>query len=207
MNPTGRTYLLGAVYDGVPGDPDNPYGTQVQFNDGDGVFAIGEIGMHGDESGYWKVGVGGWYGTARFEDFNAVARERNSGVYVIGERSLLRDDDSGRDLGAFVQIGFADGERNPIDEYVGAGLSLKAPLPGREDDVAGIAVARAANGGRFRRAVPGAEAAETVIEASYLIALRPWLSLQPDLQYIVDPGADPALDDALVVGLRIQVSL
>ncbi|MBA3810795.1 MAG: carbohydrate porin, partial [Caulobacteraceae bacterium] len=29
------------------------------------------------------------------------------------------------------------------------------------------------------------------------------LSLQPDLQYVIHPGGDPALGNALVVGLRL----
>jgi len=36
--------------------------------------------------------------------------------------------------------------------------------------------------------------------------LLPWLSLQLDVQLILDPSTDPALDDALLFGLRYQVT-
>ena len=36
--------------------------------------------------------------------------------------------------------------------------------------------------------------------------LQPWLEVQPDLQYVVHPGTDPALDDALVAGVRLEIS-
>ncbi|MFC1764816.1 carbohydrate porin [Planctomycetota bacterium] len=32
-----------------------------------------------------------------------------------------------------------------------------------------------------------------------------WLSIQPDLQYIVNPGMDPTLKDALVASLRAYI--
>jgi porin len=34
----------------------------------------------------------------------------------------------------------------------------------------------------------------------------PWVALQPNLQYVRSPSADPAIRDALVVGLRGEVS-
>ena len=49
VSPTETTYVMGAVYDGVPGDPTDPYGTHVDFNDHDGVLAIGEAGLTGAE--------------------------------------------------------------------------------------------------------------------------------------------------------------
>jgi porin len=45
-------YAQGAVLDGMPGDPGNPYGTHVQFNKGDGGFAIAEFGWMPAELGH-----------------------------------------------------------------------------------------------------------------------------------------------------------
>lgn len=45
-------YAQGAVLDGMPGDPDNPRGTHVQFNRGDGSFAIAEFGWMPAELGH-----------------------------------------------------------------------------------------------------------------------------------------------------------
>lgn len=36
--------------------------------------------------------------------------------------------------------------------------------------------------------------------------LTPWLVVQPDLQYLVDPGLDEDLGHALAVGTRIELS-
>ncbi|MDY6947997.1 MAG: carbohydrate porin, partial [Pseudomonadota bacterium] len=46
---------------------------------------------------------------------------------------------------------------------------------------------------------------ESAIELTYRVQARSWLALQPDLQYIINPGTDPALEDAWVVGLRFEL--
>jgi porin len=38
------------------------------------------------------------------------------------------------------------------------------------------------------------------------VRVTEWLTVQPDVQYVVNPGTDPALDDALVVGLRFEIA-
>ena len=38
-------YALGAVLDGLPGDPNNPKGTHIKFGKGDGIMSIAEIGI------------------------------------------------------------------------------------------------------------------------------------------------------------------
>lgn len=45
-------YAMGAVLDGIPGDPDRPKRTAIRFNKGDGSFSIVEIGWKPLESGH-----------------------------------------------------------------------------------------------------------------------------------------------------------
>ena len=47
---------------------------------------------------------------------------------------------------------------------------------------------------------------ETTIELTYRAPLTDWLTIQPDLQYVMHPGFDRSLDDALVIGLRVEFS-
>jgi porin len=54
---------------------------------------------------------------------------------------------------------------------------------------------------------------ETVIEATYLAQVTPWLTLQPDAQFVFNPGAGiPSsssvrpLKDAFIVGVRVAVN-
>jgi porin len=45
---------------------------------------------------------------------------------------------------------------------------------------------------------------ETVLEASYKLQINDQLFLQPDLQYIINPGGYRHLDSALVTALRFD---
>jgi porin len=59
-------------------------------------------------------------------------------------------------------------------------------------------------GGPAQRA-QGLPKAETSWEASYSYQLNGLVTLQPDVQYIVNPAGGPGRPDALAVGLRVQV--
>jgi porin len=50
--------------------------------------------------------------------------------------------------------------------------------------------------------------AETVIELTYQLALAPWWSVQPDVQYILGPTPQASrrpIQDAVVLGMRTSV--
>jgi porin len=49
------------------------------------------------------------------------------------------------------------------------------------------------------------QAAEIVLEATYQCVIAPWCFVQPDIQYIINPGATTAYGNALVVGARFSV--
>ncbi|MEA2714557.1 MAG: hypothetical protein QOK27_2518, partial [Gemmatimonadales bacterium] len=47
---------------------------------------------------------------------------------------------------------------------------------------------------------------ETTMELTYLAQLGSWLSVQPDLQYVIHPGGTRSTRNAVVLGLRVAVS-
>ena len=49
------------------------------------------------------------------------------------------------------------------------------------------------------------ETGEINIELSYRIQVKSGLTIQPDLQYIIDPGMNPNLKSAFVAGIRIEM--
>lgn len=53
----------------------------------------------------------------------------------------------------------------------------------------------------------GVQHYETVIELMYLIQATGWLKIQPDVQYIIKPGATGTVPNALVLGGQIVVTL
>ena len=51
----------------------------------------------------------------------------------------------------------------------------------------------------------GVDNAETNYELTYRAPINKWLTVQPDLQYIVDPGTNPAVRDDMIIGVRFEV--
>ena len=170
------------------------------------MLAIAEVGVLGGASRYYTVGVGGWQRSTTINDVDGQPRNANAGVYALGETDLWRGAD-GRGLAVLTQLGFARGDRNRLSSYVGGGINWSGPFAQRSADIAGLAVAHARNSDQFRRLHATLERAETTLEASYLITPKPWLSLQPDLQYVIDPSTDSSIDNALILGMRVQVTL
>lgn len=208
ITPVEHSYLQAAVYDGVPGDPNNDKGTHVKLSVDDGLFYGVEGGFLGDEGAdYFKLALGGWYHTTDFENFSGSFVNHNSGVYVIGERKLYSEEDVEQGLGAFFQLGFADSDNNQVDQYFGAGFTYRGLLPSRSSDTLSFGVAHARNGDEFRSVETTFEKAETALELNYRIEIAPFFAITPDVQYIINPGTDPELDNATVVGARFELAM
>lgn len=220
FKPSPNVVWRAALLDGVPVDRAGE-GIRL-FAPGDGALLVGEVALleRPDTGGVprqrrfgigrglmrayaAKVALGAWYYTARFPDLSDTTQHRGSGgAYLIGDLKV-------RSLTAFVQLGLGDGRVNQIGGYVGGGLTFTGPLPSRAQDMAGLAVAAARNGSHYERAQTAAgipTAGETTVELTYLAAIGSWLTLQPDLQYVIHPGGTRTTRNAVVPGLRIALS-
>lgn len=56
---------------------------------------------------------------------------------------------------------------------------------------------------------PNLDSAEQLIELGYGYQATPWLTLRPNVQYIIETGAFSGqdIDNALVLGLQVKASL
>ena len=108
----------------------------------------------------------------------------------------------------FGRVGYADSKVNQFDSYFGGGLVYTGLFS--EEDMAGVSVAAVHNGSEFRKAQLNegtkADKSEIVVELTYNTSITSWLAVQPDFQYVINPGMDPGLDDALVFNTRFEVS-
>lgn len=214
---TPGAYARLAVLDGVAGDPDDPRGTHVRLGGDDGALLIGEIGYQPDDAGgrFLRAALGAWHYTTEFDDLLAVdaagdprRRHGTQGVYALLEGDVCSTCNLGRDISGFLRVGMADQRVNPVRYYVGAGLVGAGMIPGRADDTAGIAVSVPVSGEDYRQAQRLAgtpvDRHEAAIELAYRWQVSAWFGLQLDAQYIVNPGMDPGLDDAQLLGMRMQ---
>jgi porin len=44
-----------------------------------------------------------------------------------------------------------------------------------------------------------------VLEATYQAQITPWFSIQPDVQFVIQPGGNGAVPNALVLGLSASI--
>lgn len=231
-SPGKNFYAQAAVLDGVAGDPNNPHGTHIRLGHGEGTMSIVEFGYtpQDEPSGkeeskpeeeaesFNKTAVGFWRYTRKFDDLTAVdslgnpKRRHAQGAYFLAERSLFTEQGHpSQGLAGFVRFGTATEDVHQVDWTASAGLRYHGLIPGRDDDIAGIAVTVNHTGDKFRHVSringdPTTENDETDWELTYRAQIKPWLALQPNVQYIVNPGMDKTLENAWVVGFRTEVA-
>ncbi len=188
--------------------------------------------------GTYKLGA--WYDTAGFPNQRfdiagiSLASPLSSGiaqndrgnfsVYGVADQMVWRERDGPRSVGVFLRLMGAPDDRNLIDFSLNAGINVKAPFPGRPNDTFGIGydfahVSKSASdldGDRafYSGAAYPVRSAEHVIELTYQYQAAPWWVLQPDFQYVINPGAgilNPAnktqrIGDEAVFGLRTTLT-
>jgi porin len=211
--PTPKFYFQAALVDGVPGDPNDPYGTHIRFDRGDGTLAIMETGLRPAEE-ISKYAVGTWRYTPRFDDLvdtDALGnplRRVNRGAYFLAEQTVFREkEDPAQGPALFFRYGVANGDVNTLDYSYSLGLRYKGLLPGRDEDEFGIGMTRGHAGAKFRQAAATPlTSGETALEITYRAKVARWLAIQPTLQRIASPGFNPALRDAWIAGARFEIA-
>lgn len=187
------------VFDAVPNDPDRPKRHRIAWDEG--TLFVGEIN-HLRESGL-RIALGGWAYTSEFERVSGTGEAKNGGAYAILEGPI------GPGMTGWVRGGFANSSVNQFGGYAGGGVVQTGAIPGRPDDQLGIAIAIAMNGGSFKRVlrqegVPFARH-ESNVELTYRAELAPGIAVQPNFQYVFNPGATSELRNAFVVGARLEI--
>ncbi len=165
-----------------------------------------------------KLAFGAWFYTTQLHDLVKVdaqgrplTQRGDPGYYVLADVDLYREGNSAtQGISLFMRAGIADGDVQQFAGFAGGGLVYTGLIRERDDDQTGVGVVAAINGGGFKRAgaaagTPASEA-EVALELTYRVVLTPWFSLQPDVQYVIDPGGTTRNGNALVLGLRSEIT-
>jgi porin len=136
-------------------------------------------------------------------------RRGSSGAYGLVEGRVLPEAaDAGQGLSMFARVGVADEDVNAYAGYLGLGAVYTGALPGRPRDQLGLALAYARTGEPYRESGELAGTpftrGELNVELAYRVEIADGFYLQPDVQYVIDPGADAAAGNAWVLGLRFR---
>ncbi|KAF0185489.1 MAG: porin [Hyphomonadaceae bacterium] len=182
------------VFDGVPGYPNDPTNIDLSLNKADGVLLVGEWEYSAE---HLRLLFGGFGYSEATAPILAGPNRRNRGLY--GQAEL---NPNGK-YAWFLRAGTANPDVNFLENYVGAGVVINDAFA-KTDHQIGFAVARAGLSEAGRTTIVGAKDSETNLELTYSAPLGRGLTLQSDIQHIINVGADPSIEDATVVGLRLK---
>ena len=157
----------------------------------------------GGDDGWWGDGslsAGGWFHDGTFDRFDGGRDTGVFGVFATLEQRVWASGD--RSFDAFAQFGWADDRVSEIGLHAGLGIVAGGLIPSRENDRLGVYVSLAVLSDE-----PGAgfEDDELVIDAYYRAQLTGSIFVQPEVQYIINPGGAAGVDDALVLGIRAGI--
>jgi porin len=184
--------------------------------------------------------LGFWYDTEHFNDqrfdntglsladpsSTGVPQQHRGdyGIYAVADQQIWQDpEEFDRTINVFARaMGTPETDRNLVDASLNLGLTFHEPFLHRDDDTFGIGVGFAhvsrraaqldADTANFTGSFNPSRTSEFFVETTYSYAVTPWLQMQPDFQYVFNPGggvANPAgtakIGDEAVIGVRTNI--
>jgi porin len=215
---TGALFIAEAQYainQKTPGDSKLP----------EGLPTAAKIGFYADSGNFYdqQIAANGQL-LASNPSLSPRQITGNSAIYALLDQGVWKAaPDSPRLLSVFARVLSAPANQNLIDFSANGGVTLTAPLPGRDDDTFGLGFGYAHVSSRARaydqnvaalgNGLYPVRSSEIFIEATYQAQVTPWLQVQPDVQYVARPGGgavDPStgkrIRDELVLGVRTNIT-
>jgi porin len=200
------------IYDGNPGDPKtNRYNLQPNIDLDEGLLVMGQLEWHrsvNDKPENCKIG--GYYHSSKFQNYKDTNNYKNGnfGLFAITDLVLISNFNKPHQyFSAFVQGGFAPESINQVNYYIGGGLHLNGILPKRYNDVVGLAFAYAHIGSSYRAIYQETLSSELAVEFTYKFSVFDYYTIQPNIQYLINPGVNSNVSNSLVAIVRFNISL
>ena len=242
LNPNDKFGLKVGLYNGDPagpnckGDPQVCDNSGLEFRIGDPPLLMAEGSYKynlGASQLAGDIRVGGWNHFGKFADqrFDAGGLpiavtglpgkviHDNFGLYVDIYQMVWRVPGSQdpKGIGLFGRVFGAPSDQNLIDFYADGGVTFTGMIPHRPNDALGIGfiytgISNRVHGFDLDLGLPVARAFEELFEICYTAQLKSGWTLQPDFQYIVQPGGNVpnasvrAVGNAAVLGVRTTIS-
>ncbi len=203
--PNDEAWLSVGVYDGAgqSGRRTGLHGVGSTFGSPSDLWLVVEGGRVWSDG---RLGLGAWSATGDLDEFNGGTASGSEGFYAVFDQALAsalgEDGESVATTGLFARVSYADPEVSEVELHFATGVQWTGLVDARPDDTSGCAVCVA----ELSDEAGFGDDRELVLEAFWRYQVTPFLSFKPDVQYVVDPGGDPALDDALVLGMRVEAS-
>jgi porin len=147
------------------------------------------------------------------------------GIYAVADQLIWVDPrESDRTISLFGRVmGAPQADRNLVTFSMNAGLTFHEPILHRDDDTFAIGMGYAKVSGDaaaldkatafYTGAYVPVRGGETFVELTYQYEATPWWQIQPDIQYVFNPGGGLAnpnnptqrIGNELVLGLRTNI--
>jgi porin len=143
----------------------------------------------------------------------------NGGFYFLLDQMVYRHGGrhSVRGIVPFVSVVVSPDQRiNTMPLFVNGGVVYRGPFDARPLDKAALGVAYGRFSDQLQKsqrdaqrsgAGNGPQRYELALELTYIIQATRWLQIQPDAQYVINPGGTGKTRDALVIGVQLAVNL
>ena len=193
------------IYAGFAGDGGpNDRGFDSEFGGDAGYALFGQVNYSYQSGG---LSLGGYYHTGDFEDFSDGDTVSGlSALWVTVDHTFIDGEQSGASsLKAFARASVTTQRSRTV-----APLQLDSGFVMSDLFIDGDELGLACSYTEFGNAnlsgnvEAGVTNSETVLELTYHISVHENFSIQPDIQYILDPHFSG--DDAIVFGLRSQIT-
>jgi porin len=243
VRPNDRLTLMTAVYDDDPIGPCaedldpgqcNKDGLEFRLDDPPLLLAEADYSYNQGGARPGIIKFGGWYDFGKFDDqrfdvngglqgiTGLAPREHDGtyGIYGIIDQMVYRlpGDGDAKGVSVFARVVGSPSDRNQIDAYFDTGVVFAGMIRRRPNDVFGVGLAYTGisdDASAFDRdsGLSVIRNHETFLEISYTAEIVPGWTLQPDFQYIWNPGGHVpddtgtrAIKDATVLGARTTIS-
>ena len=197
------------VYDGDPGsETSNPNSLKWSLNKTDGAFFIHELVYEKKKdssvNSIFKLGL---WNHIQKQIFDGFEQYNSQGIYFIGEKKIFQLEDDVKRVNFFTQVGFSLNQYNPVKSYWGGGFVYHGIFSNHENDAGGIAIAHSRFSDYYQSQFSMDKLqSETALEISYEFVFSNPLVLKPNVQYIINPGTNTSIPNALMALVRMSYS-
>ncbi len=235
--PTEKTNVMVGVYNGDPAPPCAADDPQICNNDGLDFRLRGDPLLMAEGAYNYELAggrlpgtikIGGWNHFGEFEHQridvggNLIAvtgndgrpLDNNYGLYAVIDQLIWRVPGSEEPdgIGVFARVMGSPEDRNLVDFYFDTGVVFTGMIPGRPNDAFAVGFAYTkisddVSAFDVDSGEPTARNYESLIEIAYTFEVTNGWVVQPDFQYIWNPGGNVASQgDAAVVGARSTIT-
>ncbi len=233
VSPTRQFYAQTGIYQVNPNAGNSDQDFNLGFN-GSGVLIPVEVGwlpgnVNGKLPGIYRIGA--YYNSsvtndvledvhglpAAFTGAPFLTHSGHAGAYGMADQVIQRDSsDSRRFLRIGALGGIGDRATSIYRSFIAAGGVRQGTFKHRDADFISVLFAYARINPRLTQyqqdrnsVTPGSvgiQTCESIAEVDYNLQVAPWLSVRPNVQYVIRPGGTGNIPNAFVIGLHTGVT-